>query len=326
MSNHTEFKFLGSTLSGEGLYDYLLSLLDTIEAEVLDVSALIRQGEIVHAEVACLPVAEVTEDGIDTIHHEIETIYPTRLYGNDAIEAYLRNIQYQYKHSDLSPKGARRCVGIIHVRGSADYEEQLKDKIHFINQLKLEIKTYLSACCPTSRHRQKFYQHTRVGVLPKTVTRKLHLAKPDVAYVSFSWLNKGYLQEKINYKRALDILHKANASIAENRTDLDVTDLNSRDEVKLSPFEHKEITWIRPSKLNPRFKCSYYIDEGTYQDEPIRATSPLLIVQRTPLKRYKKLDDFRGVHTLAKVEGLKRVKRTPIIEYLGMYSQVILPE
>ncbi|ACH64785.1 DNA replication terminus site-binding protein [Aliivibrio fischeri] len=326
MSNDQDFKFIGSSLIGEELHDYLLAVVDKIEIEIQNLSHLIRQGKLIHAEVAALPIAEITQDGIDTVHHEIETIYPIRLYGKDAVEAYLRNIQYQYKHSDLSPKGARRCVGIIHVSGNSEYEENVKNKVFLINQLKAEIKNYLSRCCSTARQRQKFYQLSQVGVLPKTVTRKLHLANPNVAYVSFSWLNKGYLQEKINHKRALDIVHKANANIAEKNEDISVHELNAKDELKLSSFETRDIIWIRPSKLNPRFKCSYFINDKTYQDEPIRATSPLLIVQNSPLKRYNHLDDFRGVHTLAKVEGLKRVKRTPIIEFLGFYSQDFLSE
>ncbi|WP_390241040.1 DNA replication terminus site-binding protein [Vibrio sp. R78045] len=291
-----------------------------IAKKIGELRKLVLRGRIIHAEVAILPVPEIDEDGYDTVHSEIEELSPKRLEGLEAVHAYLECLEFNYKKVGLSHKAARRVVGIVHITGSEKLESEIISLIEEINGLKNSFVLELSRTYDTSYLRQQFYTNTYNGVLPKTVTRHIALAPPTVENITFSWLAQGYQLETIDHERALSIAKLRCERKVSNNPDLDLMTLISMDEERLAQHTKSAITWIRPSKLNPRYKCSYPNEEGrVLQEQPRRASVPVLVVKPQPLKRYHSLSDFNGYDRLAKVKGTKRVSRIPIIEEYGMF-------
>ncbi len=301
----------------------LALLMSRITNKIERLRFALKQGTLVHASVAKLPIAEVTDEGYDSIHDEVETVCPERLYDYQAFNAYLDSLNYQYKKHGLSHKAARRLVGIVHMTGTEDWEQDCTSLIEEINNLKDTFSRELSKTFSTSYKRQEFYRATNTGVIPKTVTRHISLAGNDIENVTFSWLAQGYQLEQIDHKRATTIAKARCEKKVENNEALSFESLMSNDEVKLAPYVNKGVIWIRPSKLNPRYKCSYPDpDDGgkIKQGLPCRASLPILILKPAPLKRYHELGDYHGKQSLAKVKGTKRVQRVPIIEEYGFYA------
>lgn len=299
----------------------LAVLYSRIKNKIDELRFQLKQGKLIHASVAKMPVAEISDTGYDSVHDEIERISPERLYDYQALNAYLDSLRFQYKKYGLSHKAARRLVGIVHLTGNGDWESQCSELVDQINNLKDQFSNQLSRAFTTSYKRQEFYRNIDTGVIPKTVTRHITMGGPDIENVTFSWLAQGYQLEHIDHKRATSIAKARCEKKVANNTSLDFDSLMRLDEVKLAPYLEEGIVWVRPSKLNPRYKCAYPDGEGKIkQGQPHRASLPILIMKPTPLKRYHEISDFKGKDKLAQVKGTKRVDRVPVIEEYGFYS------
>jgi hypothetical protein len=240
--------------------------------------------------------------------------------GRAALEVYLANLGFLYKSGQYSSIAARRVAGIVHLKGEGAFQTRTRDLVTYINAYKDDFASSISALYPTNYLRQEFYARVKAGVIVKTVTRHIPLANPRLENVTFSWLAKGYQLDRLTHKAAVSIAHSRCKTKVDNNPSLDLAELIAIDERRLSGCEKEGVFWVRPSKINPRYKCSYPDHEGKVkQDSPKRVSLPLLVVSPDPLKRYNHLKDYQGKNLLAKVEGTKRVTRTPVIEEYGFY-------
>ena len=298
----------------------LIVAINHIESKIEELIDHLHTGQIVHVSTAKLPVAEIDDDGRDTIYDPVLSVEPIREEGRAAFSTYLNNLGFLYKSTQYSSIAARRVAGIVHLKGDSVFQSRARELVSYINSIKDDFSYSLSALYPTNYLRQEFYAQVKAGVIVKTVTRHIPIAKPQLENVTFSWLAKGYQLDRLTHKAALKIAHARCQSKVNNNPNLNLNELIALDEKRLSGCEASGVFWVRPSKINPRYKCSYPNAEGKVKQEaPSRVSLPLLVVTPEPLKRYNELKDYQGVDLLAKVKGTQRVSRVPVIEEYGFY-------
>lgn len=303
----------------------LLTKLSRIEQLIKAVQSKIAMGTIVQATVAKLPIAEIADDGKDLVYDPIEHIDLTYYQDEEAIAEYCRYIQFQTKQSNLSSIGARRLVGTIHLTGSPQYREQLLDALRKLNQAKGDYLDALTATYTTTYERQKFYKAYRPELIPLTITRKLHYPENGltVARVYYSWLNKNYAQDTVDYPFVEKLIKaRAKAKVALNPT-LDEQALYDMDTERLAPYGESALyIWRKPTKLNPRCTPTFLNPEtenGIETGDPIRASLPYLVVQDQPLEKYHVLDSYMGERALRAVKGAKRSQHHPVLPEYGIF-------
>ncbi|ELP5729258.1 hypothetical protein QTV44_002524 [Vibrio vulnificus] len=303
----------------------LLTKLNCIEQLIKVVQSKIAMGTIIEATVAKLPIAAITDDGKDSVYDPIEQIELTYYQGEEAVAEYCRYIQFQTKQCDLSPIGARRLVGTIHLTGSRQYREQLLDSLRELNQSKADYLEALTSTYTTTYERQKFYKAYRPELIPLTITRKLHYPENGliVSRVYYSWLNKNYAQDTVDYPFVEKLIKsRAKAKVALNPS-LDEKKIYDIDLERLAPYgECAHYIWRKPTKLNPRCTPTFLNPEtenGIEHGDPIRATLPYLVIQDELLEKYHVLDNYMGERALRVVKGAKRSQHHPILPEYGIF-------
>ncbi|AZS26322.1 DNA replication terminus site-binding protein [Vibrio anguillarum] len=296
--------------------DDIIILFHEIEGEIQKLSSLLKQGELIHASTSTLPIAEIGEDGKDTVFSEVEEITLERRYGADALSWYLSTLMFQKKSSTYSNIAGRRTVGTVHVTGPEDYQQSIQDKVIIINQKKTKLKDDVMAFYPTYADRTKFYRNHFPDVIMLTVFRHIPISNQDVNRMAFSWLNKGYGEQPITEEQVKKIIKARNKAKAINNQELKMADLVAMDESRLSAANPNHLYILKPTKINPRVEIDYVEGKRT----PVRATIPILLTQSSPLKSYHELADFKGVDLLRKTCGKKTSTRVPIIYEYGIFE------
>lgn len=301
----------------DNLTSTALAHFKKIEHQLKELESLLRQADIVHASVAKLPIAEVDEQGHDTVFDDISEIVCERYYGQDALAKYFESIQFQNKTMDYSNRAGRRTAGIVHVNGSEALLESIKDSVLTINASKEKLVVTVNGALGTYYERSKFYQANFHGLLMKSVTRYIPLINQPVQRIGFSWVEKGYSEVAITRKQAEDIIRRRIESKLNSNPDLTFESLWTMDMARLEGSNADCLYLMLPNKLNPTATVVFKGAKPT----TYRACIPLLILGGDPLGSYRELNDYLGV--VRKVKGVKRSERVPVILEYGIYTKAM---
>ncbi len=310
-------------LTPDLIYDRICGLKDQIEKLI----SLLKNCQQHHCDIAGLPRAFVDSEGKDSVFEDVEEIKLFRSEGAAAFEQYLSQLRFQPRYEKspstdltISQIAARRTVGVIHLRAVVQGRgEEIVKLVESINQQKKSIGEDLAFLYPDAMKRSRhFYRKLLPDVVPKSITRLIPIAPFNTLRVHFSWLVNGYTQKILNRDDVVRLIHTANDTIAARNPELNVTELNNRDENKLG--NHERFYRLVPAKVNPRYRVT--VEEGgkPQQLNPVRAVIPLLILQEKDLIEYRQLSELNLLNGIQPNRNKKRVERTAILETLQIYQ------
>lgn len=306
--------------------DDIYNTIWRLKQSIAHLASLLANCHLTQAEVAVLPRHYVDEDGNDSTFDEVESITLERMYNKEALAYYLDVIGFQKRNEDLakeamaslSQRGARRAVGIVHLSAIVDGREQeIRDAISNINNTKKWIGRALREVYPKKMDRStKFYRKLLPEFAPRSITRLIHIADPNVCRVHLSWLASGYTQEKMTRDEVITLIERKNNELLQATGG--TSGVNTQDIANIGYFD--KYYRIVPSKLHPRCRETINLDGRKRQLPPKRAVIPLLVLSKSPLLGYTPLRDLTSVGDFQPSRNKGVVERIVVSQRLGIYA------
>lgn len=254
------------------IYSQILNDIATLET-------MVRDADLRKARTALLPIAPHSGE-IDHVFDELDSIELVKLDDQEALDSYLKIIKPQFHSQGLSPRAARRSVGYVHIH--SDRPDEITKLVDKINKQKQSLQN-MFGLIESLRQRQKLWKHIQPGVMPLTVYRQLYLIdnsnSTDSLY--FSWSKAGFSQRAITIREAENIIKVRSQRL--QKLGFISEDIKKIDIAKLAHADSEKLILRRPTKVHPI---------AEYHQKSRRATTPILILQNTPLTQYGELNDY----------------------------------
>ena len=311
--------------------DDVYNAIWSIEQLIKQLVQLLSNCHLLYGDVAMLPRHYIDEDGKDSAFNDVESIALARFSEKEAFELYKQHLGFQKRGDDplkedkgqLSQVGARRCVGLIHLKPVVESRgQEIHDLVAKINAKKKWVKSKLSDLYPNKVNRTRhFYRKLLPEYVPKSITRLIHIAEPNTCRVHFSWLANGYTQDPLEREQVIELIERKNLRLSQaENCQLSFKELNDKDMPNVG--YHDKYYQILPAKIHPRFRVTVIQEDRKKQRPPCRAVIPLLVVQQQPLLGYTQLRELNSLSELQANRNKKVVEREVIDNALCIYARV----